>query len=76
MQLRWLTMDNSYIGKDQYVVNDLNNNFEEEWVTGYSYAMTYAEEAANRWDEQIFFGIWTHDGILMAVYDGNDWFTK
>lgn len=69
-------MDKSYIGKDQFIVNDLNNRFEEEWVTGFSYAMEKAEEAANQWDEQIFFGVWTPDGILMAIFDGMDWYTK
>ena len=69
-------MNESHISKDQYIVNDLNDKFEESWVSGFSSAMEAAEHSASLWDEQIFFGVWTHDGILMAIYDGNDWFTK
>ena len=66
---------------DKYIVDFLTSSHEDEPIA-ISYSLNNAVKEVEgwyEWDEQIFVGVWLYQNkheTLLAIFDGNDWFTK
>lgn len=62
---------------EKYRVGELKDSSEDKVVETWASALDHAETVASACDEQIFIGVWLNEsGGLMAIYDGEDWYTK